>query len=774
MRLSMLSSFLLLPLFLFSLLQTPTFASYIVYLGEHSHGLNPTLADLDHAANYHYELLRSFVGSAELAKEKILYSYTRSINGFAAILEEEEAAEIAKHPDVVSVFLNKGRQLHTTRSWDFMRLERDGVIPSESLWNKSSLGKDVIIGNLDTGVWPESKSFSDEEMGPIPSRWRGFCQQDESNNGVRCNRKLIGARYFNKGYAAFVGGKLNETFQTARDHDGHGTHTLSTAGGSFVPGANVYGNGNGTAKGGSPYARVAAYKVCWPPTNGSGCFDADIMAGFDAAIGDGVDVLSISLGGDPAEFFDDGFSIGAFHAVKKGISVVISAGNTGPTPGTVTNMSPWMFTVGASTIDREFTSYVELGNKQQRFKGSSLASVTMISNKSYPLISAETAKTANASASDAILCLPGTLDPEKVKGNILVCLRDIYDRLEGRLDKGKQALLAGAVGMILANDETKGNDISADPHVLPATHLNFTDGATVFAYINSTKNPTAYISPVKTELSTKPAPFMAAFSSRGPNLIEPSILKPDITAPGANIIAAFTEAVGPSYDDSDKRRITFDIMSGTSMSSPHIAGIVGLLKSLYPDWSPAAIKSAIMTSASTSDNTRKPMVDSNNKIATPFAYGSGHVRPNSAMDAGLVYDLAIDDYLNLLCARGYNQSMIQRFSDKPYTCPKSYNLADFNYPSITVLKLSGSTTASRIVKNVGSSGTYKARVRSPAGVTVSVDPSTLTFNKFGEEKKFQVTFKSNGNKQPENYTFGELIWSDGHHYVTSPLVVEHN
>lgn len=181
-------------------------------------------------------------------------------------------------------------------------------------------------------------------------------------------RKLIGARYFSKGYLAYastVNSSAAKTIQpNARDFGGHGSHTLSTAAGNFVPRASVFGNGNGTAKGGSPKARVAAYKVCWPPINGNECFDADIMAAFDAAISDGVDVLSVSLGGEAAEFFSDGIAIGSFHAVKKGISVVSSAGNSGPTPGTVSNVSPWLLTVGASTIDREFSSYVALGNKK--------------------------------------------------------------------------------------------------------------------------------------------------------------------------------------------------------------------------------------------------------------------------------------------------------------------------------------------------------------------------------------------------------------------------
>lgn len=181
--------------------------------------------------------------------------------------------------------------------------------------------------------------------------------------GLNC-RKLIGARYFNQGFISAYGPQDDSSYNTARDHRGHGTHTLSTAGGNFVPGANVFGNANGTAKGGAPKARVAAYKVCWPATQG-GCFDADILAGIEAAIEDGVDVISISLGTQAQDFPDDPLAIGAFHAVQQGIVVVCSAGNDGPDPQTVTNVAPWMFTIAASTIDREFATYVNLGNKTQ-------------------------------------------------------------------------------------------------------------------------------------------------------------------------------------------------------------------------------------------------------------------------------------------------------------------------------------------------------------------------------------------------------------------------
>lgn len=177
-----------------------------------------------------------------------------------------------------------------------------------------------------------------------------------------CCRKLIGARYFSKGYEAYAG-KLDASMQSPVDHDGHGTHTLSTLGGNFVRGAKVFGFKTGTAKGGSPRARVASYKVCWPPVNNSGeCFDSDILKALDWAIHDRVDVLSLSIGGDPDAYFNDAVAIGAFHAVKNGIVVICSAGNEGPGKATVTNVAPWIITVGASTISRQFLSFIKLKN----------------------------------------------------------------------------------------------------------------------------------------------------------------------------------------------------------------------------------------------------------------------------------------------------------------------------------------------------------------------------------------------------------------------------
>ncbi|KAL6656210.1 hypothetical protein ACP70R_007036 [Stipagrostis hirtigluma subsp. patula] len=781
----------LLLLIVHAALQQPAYSakkSYVVYLGGHSHGRGgaAVAANRERARSSHYELLGGVLRSEERARAAIFYSYTRHINGFAATLEEHEAAALSRHPRVVSVFPNRGHRLHTTRSWEFMGMEKDGRVRASSLWAKARFGEGVIIGNLDTGVWPEAGSFRDDGMGPAPAGWRGICQDHRASDDaqVRCNRKLIGARYFNKGYLATVGQEQAHPAASARDTDGHGTHTLSTAAGRPVPGASLFGYGNGTAKGGAPAARVAAYKVCWRPVNGSECFDADIVAAFDAAIHDGVHVLSVSLGGSPAEYLRDGVAIGSFHAVRSGVTVVCSAGNAGPAAGTVSNTAPWLLTVGASTMDREFPAYLVLAGSNKKIKGQSLSPVRLAVNKYYRLISSEEAKAANATAKQAKLCIEGSLDKAKVEGKIVVCLRG----KNARVEKGVAVRQAGGVGLVLANDEASGNEMIADAHVLPATHITYSDGVKLLAYLKSNRSASGYITVPSTALDTKPAPFMAAFSSQGPNTVTPQILKPDITAPGVSILAAFTGMAGPTGLAFDERRVLFNAESGTSMSCPHVAGIAGLLKALHPDWSPAAIKSAIMTTARVQDNTRRPMSNSSFLRATPFGYGAGHVRPSRAADPGLVYDANATDYLGFLCALGYNSSVIATFMAAgadgdsrqwPHAwCPaRRPRPEDFNYPSIAVPHLSpsgGARTVTRRVRNVGAApAAYDARVDEPHGVAVDVRPRRLQFAAAGEEKVFTVTFRARkGRFLPGEYVFGRLVWSDGagRHRVRSPLV----
>ncbi|CAA6672395.1 unnamed protein product [Spirodela intermedia] len=730
--------------FLFSQWPTTTSAvrkSYVVYMGSHPRTRGEGFSvQTDEVTASHYEFLGSFLGSKEKAQEAIFYSYTRYINGFAAVLDEKEAMEISKSPRVMTVFPNEGQELHTTRSWEFLGLEVDGIVTADSIWTKARFGEDTIIGNLDTGVWPESTSFNDKDLGPVPSRWKGICENGP-NDPFRCNRKLIGARSFNKGYVAAVG-TSDASVKTTRDFDGHGTHTLSIAGGAFAPGASLFGFGNGTAKGGSPNARLAAYKVCWPILRDTLCFDADTIAAFDAAIHDGVDVLSVSLGGPPSDYLGNGIAIGSFHAVKNGITVVCSGGNYGPYWETVSNVAPWIFTVAASTVDREFPAYAVLGNGKQ-LKGQSFSSTILPPGRFYPLITSLDARAPNSTLDEAAFCFIGALDPQKVKGKIVVCF---VGNVTGAA-KSRAVLLAGGVGMLLPNIPNQGNNVIAQAFVLPPLAFPFETGA-------SLRSPVASIRPPTTALGTKPAPFMAYFSSRGPNVINPEILKPDITAPGVSILAAFTEAAGPSNEPFDTRTVPFNSLSGTSMSCPHISGVAGLLKTLHPDWSPAAIKSAIMTTATTEDNQRNPILDSFFFNATPFSYGAGH------------------DYLDFLCVMGYSTSQVAAFSGTSFSCPLNPRRPlDLNYPSITVPRLSGRTTVWRKVKNVGTPGKYAVHVNAPPGISVTVDPVSIEFTDYGQEESFNVTLEANVGAVAGEYVYGRLTWSDMIHNVTSPLVI---
>ncbi|CAI0440312.1 unnamed protein product [Linum tenue] len=758
------------------LLSSPSLASsakrhYVVYLGGHNHGgSSATEADLQAVTDSHHDLLATHLGDMEKAKNAIRYSYTRHINGFTAVLDAEEAARIAKHPGVVSVFPDRMKKLHTTNSWDFMLLNKEIEIPSGKLikvpseiWKAARFGENVIIGNLDSGVWPESKSFNDKGYGPIPAKWKGLCENN-TKIGVSCNRKLIGSRLYNKGFIEDGSTADPADLYNPRDMDGHGSHTLSTAGGNFVPGVDILSAAGGVAKGGAPRARVAAYKVCFVVEDGTSCADSDILAGFDAAIADGVDVLSVSLGSEDFadySYLADGLAIGSFHAVRSGVVVVASAGNSGPVQGTVANFAPWIVTVGASTTDRNIDVHVELG------KGTALFQKPLPDHKQYKLASAADVKLPNATAEDAILCLPGTLDPTKAQGKILACLRG----KTARVDKSRQAKNAGAIGVILCNDEASGIELVDDIHYVPTSHVVYKDGVKVFRYINGTKNPTAYIAPPVTTYGNKPAPSLAAFSSRGPNVVTPQILKPDVAAPGVNILAAYTMA-----GDDESRKYPYQLESGTSMACPHVAGVAALVKAVHPDWSPSAVHSAIMTTARTRGNTGDKMNDLNEHESSSFGYGAGHIRPNRAIKPGLVYEVAAHEYLELLCSIGYNSSDMGELLEKGYKCPKKVkSVFDHNYPSFSVPNLgSGPVTFKRRVKNVGPPGVYAAEVKEPYGVAVKVVPDVLKFDKYGEEKSFKVMVAAKWKGAAKGYEFGGLTWTDGDHYVRSPIFVTDN
>ncbi|XP_066319724.1 subtilisin-like protease SBT1.4 [Miscanthus floridulus] len=696
---------------------------------------------------------------------RVHYSYAHAATGFAARLTGRQADHLASLPSVLAVIPDVMHQLHTTQTPSFLQLSDPyGLLPA------SNAAPDIVIGVIDTGVYPKDRaSFAaDPSLPPPPRTFRGRCvSTPEFNASAYCNNKLVGAKFFSLGYEALNGGPIHETeSQSPLDTNGHGTHTASTAAGSAVEDAAFFGYGKGTAVGMAPRARIAAYKACWA----EGCADSDILMAFEEAIKDGVNVISVSLGanGEVPEFHSDNTAVGAFKAVSKGIVVSASAGNSGPGEFTAVNVAPWILTVGASTINRQFPANLVLGNGET-FTGTSLYAGTPLGPSKIPLV--------YGGDVGSSVCEADKLIPSKVAGKIVVCDPGVI----GRAAKGEAVKLAGGAGAILVSTKAFGEQAITSPHILPATAVTFAAAEEIKKYIGTTASPVATIVFPGTVIGRTPSsPRMASFSSRGPNLRAPEILKPDITAPGVDIMAAWTGENSPSELDSDTRRVKFNIISGTSMSCPHVSGIAALLRQAYPDWSPAAIKSALMTTAYNVDNGGEVIKDmATGKASTPFVRGSGHVFPNRALNPGLVYDAGADDYLTFLCALGYTTEQMAIFtsgSSETDCSKRKGSVGDLNYPTFSVVFNSDKKPVRqrRVVREVGSwfLAWYRVRVTSPAGVKVTVTPDTLLFGPWQRAQKYEVTFTPvEGMNVTEKYTFGSIEWSDGEHKVTSPIAV---
>ncbi|KAJ0979574.1 hypothetical protein J5N97_015048 [Dioscorea zingiberensis] len=680
---------------------------YIVYMGEPP-------KDMTSIETLHASMLDQVLGSTGASEQHLVYSYKRSFHGFAAELSEEEMKKIAGFSTVVSVFPSQKKQLHTTSSWNFMGFPTNVT--------RNQYESNVIVGMLDTGIWPESKSFSDEGFGPPPSKWKGTCQ---SSSNFTCNNKIIGARYYN-----LEGAVTQDGSDSPRDAEGHGTHTSSTAAGRLVIGASLYGLAEGTARGAVPSARIATYKICWPDR---GCSEADILAAFDDAIADGVDIISLSVGSAfPFEYFEDSIAIGAFHAMKNGVLTSNSAGNSGPSLYSVANYSPWSLTVAASTIDRRFLAEVKLGNGKS-YQGAAVNTFDL-KKTWYPL-------------------MYGGDAPNTSAGKIVLC---------DQLTDGTGPLNAGAVGTVMLND---GYDDYAFSYPLPATALVPLDTGNVSVYINTTSNPTASILKSQGVYDPK-APSVVSFSSRGPNPITRDILKPDLTAPGVDIIAAWSPIASMSVDPDDKRSVPYNIISGTSMSCPHASGAAAYVKSFHPTWSPAAIKSALMT-------TTYPMNVSLNKDQE-LGYGAGHINPIAAVDPGLIYDAYEADYVRMLCGQGYSSKNLSLVTGDNSTCSSSNNgtVWDLNYPSFALSAKEGknfSQSFNRTVTNVGlPNSTYTATVAAPSELSVNVKPNIISFKSLGEKQTFIVKISGQTTK---SLLSASLVWNDGVHRVKSPIVV---
>ncbi|XP_062181573.1 subtilisin-like protease 3 [Phragmites australis] len=610
-----------------------------------------------------------------------------------------------------------------------------GLTPDRGVWNATSYGEGAVVGVLDTGIDEKHPSFRDDGMPPPPAKWKGACQPP-----VRCNNKLIGA-------ASFVGD------DTTVDDVGHGTHTAGTAAGRFVEGVSAFGLGTGTAAGMAPGSHLAVYKVC----NAQGCFESDLLAGMDAAVKDGIDVLSLSLGGLSTPLDKDPIAIGAFAAVSKGVSVVCAGGNSGPRPSTLSNEAPWILTVAAGSVDRSFRATVQLGDGET-FEGESLTQDKHFSSKVYPLYYSQ--GTNYCDYFDV-----------NITGTVVVCDTETPVPPTSSIEAVKEA---GGAGIVFINEPDFGYTIVLEKYYdIPMSQVTETDGTKIMGYAmkgSSKTNHNATIVFNSTIVGVKPAPIVAAFSSRGPSIACPGVLKPDILAPGLNILAAWPSLVPVEGPES----YSFNVVSGTSMATPHITGIVALVKKMHPDWSPAAIKSAIMTTSSAVDNDGHLIMDEEHQQASFYSIGAGHVAPAKAVDPGLVYDLDFRDYAGYICALLGEVALKTISGNTSLTCKEVTPIpeAQLNYPAILVPLRDAPFTVNRTVTNVGPvKSKYTAKVDAPKGLTVKVEPAELEFTKVKEKRTFTVTV-SGGGGAGQKLAEGSLSWVSHDHVVRSPIVAD--
>lgn len=741
------------------------------------------------------------------ATNRRIYSYQHALNGFAARLTAAEAQKLAGSKMVKQVWEDHAISLDTNNSPTFLGL----LDKQEGLRRRHGLeGENVVIGVIDSGIVQEHPSFADSKTLPLPGfctnptwwnklacailerhrvvklynkpkNWHGICQAGEGWSEDDCNNKLIGARWYAAGFLA-ANTIVEGDFLSPRDSDGHGTHTASTAGGNEVT-ASLGGTPLARISGIAPRARIAAYKACWQAPNAptNSCFFSDSAMATDDAIQDGVDVLNFSVG--TAAAFNDPQDLAFLRASNAGVFVARSAGNSGPTsaaPAPTSAGEPWVTSVAASTLSGTGFALAARVNSPAAVAGSYAAlegAITKALAASGPI----TADVVAANPLDA--CTPIASVAGKIvliqRGTILpppaaACAFTV---------KVENAANAGALAVIVyshppGNPKTvMGGTATALTQSIPGVMIDNGPGLALLAELTGGATVNVTLSPGEFITETLTGNIIAGFSSRGPYPTVPDWVKPDITAPGVQILAGNT----PEPNDGSIGGF-FQYLQGTSMSSPHIAGLGALIREEHPYWSPAMIKSALMTSS------RQNVVKENGTTpADPFDFGAGHVDPNKAIDPGLVYDADEFEYLAATC--GTATPLISE-ADCGFleTVGLSLDPSDLNLPSIGIAALPGSQTVKRTVTMVAGpkdkhdkndkhgkkrkhkATQYKVTTQAPEGFSVEVSPDRLWLRP-GDTATYEVTI-TNVSAPPGTWRFGSLTWEDDEdHVVRSPIAV---
>lgn len=712
--------------------------------------------------------------------------YVNALNGFSALLTHEQAEKLAGNPKVARVVPDELHQATTDSSPDFIGL--DGRRASTSAWAAGYTGKGVVVGVIDTGIWPEHPSFADNGMpappidtSTLPCEFGNATHRPAEDVVFDCQNKLLGARQVLNTYRTLIGVDPDE-FDSARDDNGHGTHTTSTSAGNSGVQATAFGEDVAEISGIAFDAHIIAYKALGK----QGGFTSDLAAAIDQAVADGVDVINYSIGGGAS--LTGGDDITFLFAADEGVWVATSAGNSGPDPATVGGPGsvPWITTVGANTQSRFFEGEVKirveldshhtpdfqidghksfgfgwfgwfrdwwrgLRYKTYTFEGASLT----LSSDWAPLVD-------GADAGDE-QCNIGALDPAVVTGAIVLCERGVDASDPGRAEKGYAVEQAGGVGMVLYNHSDVDN-LFTDPQRVPTVHVDQGPGLEIKDLIASGNVAEAKISAWDVT-KWKSAPSMTIFSSRGPDPVAPDIIKPDITAPGMQILAGNS----PNNNEFGAQGELFQSIAGTSMSSPHVAGLFALLKQAHPDWTAAMAKSALMTTADQDvrDNDRTSQ-------AGPFAMGAGHVDPGgngagSAFNPGLVYDAGFNEYLGFLCD-AEPSALSASTCGVLETLGVPTDASDLNLASIGIAELAGSQTITRTATSVASKTLrYRVKVDEPSGYDVVVEPSSFTIAP-GESVDYTVTI-TNESAPIGEWRTGSLEWRSGKYEVYSPIAV---
>jgi subtilisin family serine protease len=721
-----------------------------------------------------------------------LYSYRYAFNGFAARLTELQARKLRAQRGVVNVWADQVRYLQTNASPSFLGLfDADGGLRADL----GLQGEDVVIGVIDSGITPEHPSFVDRREADIPgvcrsswaessllglwlcTRWRrlddeidydppqgwnGRCETGERFEATACNNKLIGARYYIDGFLQDNFLDENEIV-SPRDADGHGTHIASTAAGREVR-ATIAGTDIARISGMAPRARIAVYKACWlePGQTRGSCSTSDLQRAIEDAVADGVDIINYSIGNTDIGLSDPD-DLALLAASDAGVLSVVAAGNDGPTPGTILSPAgaPWVLTVGASSRQgSEFDEALRVNSPA----GVADDYVAREASFTPPLRDAGTITDELVLTDDGVQA-PGGSDWDaceplqnagEISGRIAFLQRGVCT-FEQKLINVEDA---GAIAAVVFDNQgdpivMSGTRGSVD---IPAVMISQADGQRLLDSLQAGSAIEVTLDKGLFIERAEDGNVMGSFSSRGPNLTAPDVLKPDVTAPGVNILAGQTPDVANGI-----RGENFQYLSGTSMAVPHVAGLAALLLEAHPDWSPAAVRSALMTTA------RQDVLKQDRATAAdPFDIGAGHVAPNAAVEPGLVYDAGKPDYDAFICGNG-NPRVSSEECEALEAAGYPTGAADLNLPSITLSNLVSRRTVRRLVTNVGAPAQYRASVEAPAGVAVEVSPSTLSLGA-GETGEYTVSFASTGAELYQ-WQFGSIAWQGGPRPVRSPVAV---